>query len=92
MKWMYKTFSFKVRRGFAKADNPLQSDHRFERLLNDFSELGWEYVEIISKNIGFFHAKEYLVVLRAQEGEAFNTLSEKVLKEEQMKRGLSVLN
>lgn len=52
---MYKTFSFTTKTGgFLKQDNLLKSDLGFEKQLNHFSQLGWEYVEVISKNHGFF--------------------------------------
>jgi hypothetical protein len=84
---MYKTFIFKPqKRAFAKVDKPLQSDPQFENLLNNFSQLGWEYVEAISTNLGFLFAKEYLIVLKGEEGLVFDSLAEKVLKEEQDKQ------
>jgi len=84
--WMYKTFSFKTKTGgFVKKENLLQSDLEFEKRLNHLSKLGWEYVEVISKNLGFFSPKEYLVLLKAQEGKAFHSLEEKVLKKEKEK-------
>ena len=90
MAWMYKTFIFKPqKRAFATVEQPLQSDPRFEKLLNNFSQLGWEYVEAISTNIGFISAKEYLILLKGEEGLAFHSLAEKVLTEEQKKQALS---
>ena len=87
MAWMYKTFIFKPqKRTFAKVDKPLQSDPHFEKALNQFSQLGWEYVEAISTNLGILSAKEYLIVLKGQEGLVFDSLAEKVLKEEQDKQ------
>jgi len=91
--WMYKTFSFKTKiGGFTKKENLLQSDLEFEKRLNHLNQLGWEYVEVISKNLGFLSPKEYLVLLRAQEGEAFHSLEEKVLKQEKEKRGITSEN
>ncbi len=93
MIWMYKTFSFKTKiGGFVKKDNLLQSDLEFEKQLNNFSRLGWEYVEIISKNLGFFSPKEYLVLLKAEKGKAFHSLEEKVLKKEKEKHDLTSKN
>jgi len=86
---MYKTFVFKPQaRAFAKVDSPLQADPKFEKVLNDFSELGWEYVEAISTNVGLLFAKEYLIVLKGEKGVAFHSLKEKVLKQEQDKYDL----
>ena len=93
MAWIYKTFIFKPqKRAFAKVDKPLQSDPQFEKLLNNFGQLGWEYVEAISTNLGFLSAKEYLIVLKGQEGSAFDSLAEKVLKEEQHNQTLQKSN
>jgi hypothetical protein len=90
---MYKTFSFKTKiGGFVKKENLLQSDLEFEKRLNQLSQLGWEYVEVISKNLGFLSPKEYLVLLRAQEGKAFHSLEEKVLKQEKEKHGVTSKN
>jgi len=84
---MYKTFIFKPKkRAFATVDKPIQCDPQFEKLLNDFGELGWDYVEAISTNLGLLSAKEYLVVLKGQEGLVFDSLAQKVLKEEQNKQ------
>ena len=90
---MYKTFSFKTKiGGFVKKENLLQSDLEFEKRLNQLSQLGWEYVEVMSKNLGFLSPKEYLVLLRAQEGKAFHSLEEKVLKQEKEKHGVTSKN
>jgi len=82
MTWMYKSFTYTPEpKGFAKIDNLFRSDSEFEKILNNFSELGWEYVEALSLNVGILSAKEYLILLRGKQGSAYHTLEEKVLME-----------
>ncbi|WP_448548327.1 hypothetical protein [Thalassotalea fusca] len=84
MTWAYKSFVYKPKpRAFLSVNNLLRNDAKFEKTLNSFAELGWEYVEAISLNIGFLSSKEYLIVLKGKKGAAYDTSEEKVLKEEQ---------
>jgi hypothetical protein len=86
MTWIYKNFIFKPKaKGFTSLGNPLRADPLFEKQLNNFSQLGWEYVQALSLNLGIFAPKEYLVVLKAPEGAGFDTLAEKVLNEAENK-------
>ncbi|MDO6426850.1 hypothetical protein Q4489_07495 [Thalassotalea sp. 1_MG-2023] len=82
MTWIYKSFTYAPKpKGFAKVDNLFRGDSKFEKILNNYSELGWEYVEAISLNIGILSTKEYLILLRGKHVSAYNTLEQKVLNE-----------
>jgi hypothetical protein len=55
MTWIYKNFIFKPKaKGFTSLGNLLRADPLFEKQLNNFSQLGWEYVQALSLNLGIF--------------------------------------